>query len=161
MKKGVIATLFGVGGVVLGALGVGKTMKEKVDYKSKMSEKHLALYLMMNQWVKVKQENKSIADYLEKNGYKEIAIYGMNYVGETLMAELANSNIKVKYGIDKNADMIYSDIDVVTPDDALDSVDAVIVTAITFFDEIEEALFEKMDCPILSMEDILNEINEV
>lgn len=161
MKKGVIATLFGVGGVVLGALGVGKTMKEKVDYKSKMSEKHLALYLMMNQWVKVKQGNKSIADYLEKNGYKEIAIYGMNYVGETLMAELANSNIKVKYGIDKNANMIYSDIDVVTPDDVLDSVDAVIVTAITFFDEIEEALFEKMDCPILSMEDILNEINEV
>lgn len=161
MKKGVIATLFGVGGVVLGALGVGKTMKEKVDYKSKMSEKHLALYLMMNQWVKAKQGNKSIADYLEKNGYKEIAIYGMNYVGETLMAELANSNIKVKYGIDKNANMIYSDIDVVTPDDVLDSVDAVIVTAITFFDEIEEALFEKMDCPILSMEDILNEINEV
>lgn len=158
MKKGVIATLFGVGGVVLGAVGVGKTLKEKVDYKSRMSEKHLALYLMMNQWVKVKQDNKSIADYLEKKGYKEIAIYGMNYVGETLMDELANSNVKVKYGIDKNADMIYSDIDVVTPDDELGSVDAVIVTAITFFSEIEENLSEKIDCPILSMVDILQQV---
>lgn len=158
MKKGVMATLFGVGGVVLGAVGVGKTLKEKVDYKSRMSEKHLALYLMMNQWVKVKQDNKSIADYLEKKGYKEIAIYGMNYVGETLMDELANSNVKVKYGIDKNADMIYSDIDVVTPDDELCSVDAVIVTAITFFGEIEESLSEKIDCPILSMVDILQQV---
>lgn len=158
MKKGVVATLFGVGGVVLGALGVGKTLKKKVDYKSKMSEKHLALYLMMNQWVKVKQENKSIADYLKAIGYEEIAIYGMNYVGETLIDELADSSIKVKYGIDKNANAIYSNIDVVTPDDELDSVDAVIVTAITFFDEIEESLSEKVDCPILSLEDILNEI---
>ncbi len=113
---------------------------------------------MMNQWVKIKQENKSIADYLEQNGYKEIAIYGMNYVGETLLDELANSNIKVKYAIDKNADAIYSDIDVVTPDDELTEVDAVIVTAITFFDEIEEHLLDKMDCPILSMEDILYEV---
>ena len=155
MKKGIVAALFAVGGAALGAVSVGKSMKERVDYKSKMSEKHLSLYLMMNQWVKIKQENKSIADYLEQNGYKEIAIYGMNYVGETLLDELANSNIKVKYAIDKNADAIYSDIDVVTPDDELTEVDAVIVTAITFFDEIEEHLLDKMDCPILSMEDIL------
>ncbi|MBD5523532.1 MAG: hypothetical protein HDR04_03775 [Lachnospiraceae bacterium] len=158
MKKGVVAALFAVGGAVLGAAGVGKTMKEKVDYKSKMSEKHLSLYLLMNQWVKVKQENKSIADYLEGNGYKEIAIYGMNYVGETLLDELTNSNVKVKYAIDKNANTIYSDVDIVTPDDELAEVDAVIVTAITFFDEIEENLLEKMDCPILSMEDILYEV---
>ncbi|MDE7204189.1 MAG: hypothetical protein K2O91_20380 [Lachnospiraceae bacterium] len=158
MKKGVVAALFAVGGAALGAAGVGKTLKKKVDYKSKMSEKHLALYLLMNQWVKVKQENKSIADYLEENGYKEIAIYGMNYVGETLLDELTNSNVKVKYAIDKNANSIYSDVDVVTPDDELTEVDAVIVTAITFFDEIEENLSEKMDCPILSMEDILYEV---
>ncbi|MDE5698816.1 MAG: hypothetical protein K2I96_15665 [Lachnospiraceae bacterium] len=158
MKKGIIATLCAVGGAVVGAAGAGKVLKGKVAYKSKMSEKHLALYLMMNQWVKVKQENKSIADYLERCGYKEIAIYGMNYVGETLMDELQDSNIKVKYGIDRNADTIYSDIDVVTPDGRLSEVDAVIVTAITFFDEIENKLSEKIDCPILSMEDILYEV---
>lgn len=155
MKKGIIAALFAVGGAALGAAGVGKTLKDKVDYKSKMSEKHLALYLMMNQWVKVKQENKSITLYLEAEGYKSIAIYGMNYVGETLMDELLNSNVEVKYGIDKNADTIYADIDILRPEDELPEVDAVIVTAITFFDEIEDALSRKMDCPIISMEDIL------
>lgn len=155
MKKGTIAALFAVGGAALGAVGVGKTLKEKVDYKSKMSEKHLALYLMMNQWVKVKQENKSIAGYLEAEGYKSIAIYGMNYVGETLMDELLNSSVEVKYGIDKNADTIYADVDILRPEDELPEVDAIIVTAITFFDEIEDDLSRKVDCPIISMEDIL------
>lgn len=158
MKKGLIAVLCVAGGAALGAVGVGKTLKDKVDYKSKMSDKHLALYLMMNQWVKVKQENKSIAGYLESEGYKSIAIYGMNYVGETLMDELLNSNVKVKYGIDKNADTIYADIDVLRPEDELPEVDAVLVTAITFFDEIEDVLSKKMDCPVISMEDILYEV---
>lgn len=40
-------------------------------------------------------------------------------------------------------------------EDKLEPVDAVVVTAISFFDEIEEALNAKTDCPILSLEDIL------
>ena len=158
MKKGVIAVLAALGGAVLGTLGVRKILNGKIAYKSRMSEKHLSLYLMMNQWVKVKQENKSIAEYLAKHGYKEIAIYGMNYVGETLWNELAGSDICVQYGIDKNADIIYLDVEVLHPDEELQQVDAVIVTAITFYDEIADSLSEKLDCPILSLEDILNEI---
>ena len=53
-----------------------------------LAEKHLALFLMMNQWVKVKQEGKNLSCYFEKNGYKKIAIYGMSYAGETLLEEL-------------------------------------------------------------------------
>lgn len=158
MKKGVIAVLAALGGAVLSALGVRKILNDKIAYKSRMSEKHLSLYLMMNRWVKVKQENKSIAEYLAKQGYKEIAIYGMNYVGETLWNELADSDIRVQYGIDKNADTISLDVDVLHPDDELPQVDAVIVTAITFYDEIEDHLAEKIDCPVLSLEDILQDI---
>ena len=43
-------------------------------------------------------------------------------------------------------------------EDDLAVVDSVVVTAITFFDEIEEQLLQKMDCPILSLEDILYEV---
>lgn len=158
MKKGILTVMSLIGGAVLGTIVSGKIWKNKVIERAKMSEKHLTLYLMMNQWVKVKQENKSIVEYLEKQGYKEIAIYGMNFVGETLLRELKGSNIKVMYGIDKNAANIRSDIDIKTPDNELPMVDVIIVTAITFFEEIEEALYSKIDCPILSMEDILYEI---
>ncbi len=162
MKKGMIAACSALTGIAAGAVaGIGtfgrKTMAE-VQRQKGFADKHLALYLMMNQWVKVKQENKSIAAYLEQRGYKEVAIYGMNYVGETLLRELTGTEVKVKYAIDKNADQRYAEVDVVSPEQILSDVDAVIVTAITFFDEIEEELSRKVTCPILSLEDILYEV---
>ena len=46
------------------------------------------------------------------------------------------------------------DVEVVTLDDDLKEVDAVVVTAITFFEEIAEKLEKKLECPIISLEDI-------
>ena len=82
----------------------------------------------------------------------------MSYVGETLVDELKNSNITVLYGIDQKADSIYADVDIVFIEDELQEVDAIVVTAITFFDEIEEKLSRKVDCPIISLDDILYEV---
>lgn len=158
MKKGLISALSALAGAAVGAGTIGRAAGKAAGKKQIMSDKHLALFLMMNQWVQVKQEGKNIADYLEKNGYKTIAIYGMSYAGERLLDELKGSNVTVKYGIDKKADGIYSDVDVVSPGDVTDDVDAVIVTSIYFMDEIEEALSAKMSCPILSLEDILYEV---
>lgn len=112
----------------------------------------------MNQWVKVKQDGKNLATYFEREGYKEIAIYGMHFAGETLVEELMGSNIVVKYGIDRNADKIYAEFDIVRPDAPLEEVDAIVVTAVTFMEEIVQMLKDKVDCPILSLEDILYQV---
>lgn len=158
MKKGLMSALSALAGAAIGAGTVGKAAGKAANKKQMMSDKHLALFLMMNQWVQVKQEGKNLADYLGKNGYKSIAIYGMSYAGERLLDELKGSDVTVKYGIDKKADGIYSEIDVVSPCDVSDDVDAVVVTSIYFMDEIEEILSAKMSCPILSLEDILYEV---
>ena len=113
---------------------------------------------MMNQWVKVKQEGKQLSTYFEQNHYKKIAIYGMSYAGETLVDELKDTAIEVAYGIDQRADSLFADIDIVSIDDLQNDVDAIVVTAITFFDEIEEKLSEKVECPIISLEDVLYEV---
>lgn len=158
MKKGAITILSALTGAAVGAGAVGKVESEKLDKMRAMSNKHLELFKMMSQWVKVKQEGKNLSSYFEKNGYTKIAVYGMSYAGETLINELENSTVTVAYGIDRNADSLYADIDIVSMDDDLEEVDAIIVTAITFFDEIEEKLSEKMDCPIISLDDILYEV---
>jgi hypothetical protein len=158
MKKGVIGVLSLLTGALAGAVAVDSVSGKKINKVQGMSDKHLSLFLMMNQWVKVKQEGKNLALYFEKNGYKKIAVYGMSYAGETLLDELKGSSIQVAYGIDKKADDICADVSVVSVDSSLDEVDAVVVTAITFFDEIEEILLEKLDCPIISLEDILYEV---
>lgn len=158
MKKGIISILSALTGAVIGAGAVGKVTGESISKSKAMSEKHLALFLMMNQWVKVKQEGKNLTSYFERNGYRKIAIYGMSYAGETLIDELRGSDTSVVYGIDRNSNSIYTDVDVVSMEDDLEPVDAVVVTAITFFDDIEKNLSAKMDCPIISLEDILYEV---
>ena len=158
MKKGIITILSVLTGAAVGAGAVKKVESEKLNKMRSMSNKHLELFKMMSQWVKVKQEGKNLSSYLEKNGYKKIAVYGMSYAGEALINELENSDIAVAYGIDRNAGSLYADVDIVSIDDDLEEVDAVVVTAITFFDEIEEKLSQKIDCPIISLEDIIYEI---
>ena len=158
MKKGILSAISVVGGTVLGAAGASRVIGKQIGDKQKMSDKHFALFQMMNQWVRVKQEGKNLAVYLETKGYKKVAVYGMSFAGETFIEELKGSNVEVIYGIDKNADSIYADVDVFSMENDLPQVDAVVVTAITFFDEIEEKLSEKLDCPIISLEDILYEV---
>lgn len=82
----------------------------------------------------------------------------MKELGERLYAELKDSEIQVKYIIDKNADTIYADIDVVEPENILEDVDVIVVTAIHYFDEIEMMLGEKVDYPVISLEDVIYEV---
>lgn len=158
MKNGVWKLLALIGGISLGAIITDGRMRKEVKKKEDMSRKHLALFLMMNQWVKVKQEGKYLASYFVKNGYQNIAIYGMSYAGEALLNELKGTEIQVAYGIDQNAGSVYSDIDIVSSESNLREVDAIVVTAITFFEQIEEMLADKVQCPVISLEDILYEV---
>lgn len=158
MKKG-ISALFGMAvGAAAGGIAVGKKSSEKLQKSQEHRKKVHELYMALDQWLQIRQEGKTLVEYFQKNEYKTVAVYGMKELGERLCDELKDSEVTVKYAIDKNADAIYSDVDVVTPDDELAPVDVIVVTAITFFDEIEEMLSEKVDCPIISLEDILYEI---
>lgn len=143
---------------MLGASIAGKMEGDKRRKAQNMSNKHFELFTMMNQWVKVKQAGKNLSSFFKERGLSRIAIYGMSYAGETLLGELQGTGIEVAYGIDRNAGSLYSDINIVSMEDVLEEVDAVVVTAITFFDEIEENLEKKLSCPIISLEDVLYEI---
>ena len=158
VKKGMISIFSSLIGGIIGAVAMNKSAGRQADKIQAMSDKHLDLFLMMNQWVQIKQHGKNLEKYFIEHNYKDIAIYGMSHAGERLLEELKDSSITVKYGIDKRADRIYTDIDIFLPEDSMEPVDAVIVTAISFMDEIEEELTSKITCPILSLEDILYEV---
>ncbi len=158
MKKEIVGVLSAAAGAAAGAATVGNYISKELKRQRQLAEKHLALFVMMDRWVEVKQEGKNLAEYFKREGYKTIAIYGMHYAGERLYEELKNTEIEVKYGIDKNAETLYSELDIYHVDADLEKVDAVVVTPIFFFDEISKGLAEKFDCPIISLEDILYEI---
>jgi len=148
--------LSAVAGCVAG-VKLGTTVeKEKLKMQIMQSgNKYWQSYQMMDRWVRLKQEGKSLTDYFKKNGYQSIAIYGMSYSGITLLDELAGSSIEVKYGIDANADKIYSDIPVYKLSESLEPVDVVIVSPIYYFDEIERDVSEKMSCPVIPLDDVI------
>lgn len=154
-----------LGAAVLLAAGVGigmvlgkKKEKVKTDKQSLLVKKNHAILKLFSQWILTKQEGKSIVNYLHENNVKTVAIYGMSFVGERLFDELKDSDIEVKYAIDQNANAIFKDVDMYTPDQKLPDVDMIIVTAIYFFDEIDDKLSEVTDCPVVSLENILYEI---
>lgn len=123
-----------------------------------VSNHNLALFRVMNQWVKIKQEGRNLSEYFEKEGYKRIAIYGMGYVGETLIEELKDTTISVIYGIDKNANAVYSSINIVSINEILEQVDAIVVTIVDSFSNISTELSKKVKYPIISLYDIVYDI---
>lgn len=160
MKKGVLSVLTALTGAAVGAgtLGYQKARQHEQDFK--VIKKNEAILKMFNQWLIVKQEGKSIAAYLEENNFKKIAIYGMSYAGERLLDDLKGTGIEVVYAVDQNADRMFAEVELITKGEIAhqQEVDAVIVTAIYFFDDIEEEISELVDCPIVSLEDIIYEL---
>lgn len=158
MKKGISALLGMAVGAAAGGITVKKKLSKKINGLRSGHVKVHELYMAFDRWLQIRQQGKSLVEYFTKNGYKTVAVYGMKELGERLCDELKGSDVTVSYAIDKNADAIYADMDVVTPDEELAPVDVIVVTAITYFDEIEEMLCEKVDCPVISLEDILYEM---
>lgn len=153
---GAMALLFV--GLIIGIVITSKYFLKRLDKVQAVSDKNLQLYKLTNEWLKAKQEGKSLAGFLAKLGYKNVAIYGMGITGERLLEELDNTDIDVKYSIDKNAKNIYTVANVLSPDETLEEVDAVIVTTIAYYDEIEEMLSKKLKCKIVPLDDLIYDI---
>lgn len=165
MKKGIAAVMSTVIGTIAGAGVVYKAENRKCEKLRDINIKDDAILKVFTQWLKMKQKGKSLAEYFVKNNYKTIAIYGMHYLGECLVEELKGTDIEIKYAIDRNADNICVEVsdegeslNIIKPEEKYPEADVIVVTAFYFFDEIEEMLCSKTDCPILSLEDIIYEM---
>lgn len=158
MKKGFVGITAAIAGGLVGAFVVEKKETKTKNYQKERIDKFYGYFQLVNQWLLLKNQNKSLVTYFEQNNYKNIAIYGMGELGNRLYEELKGTDVKIAYAIDKKAERIFSDVNVVTMDDELERVDAIIVTPIFMFDELEEMLMDKVDYPIISLEDVVFEI---
>ncbi len=158
MKKSVVGFLAAAIGVATGAAVVNYYKNKKLVEKANKVDKFKGYYNMLNQWLVLKNEGKKLDKYFIHHGYKTIAIYGMGELGNRLYEELRNSEIEVKYAIDKKADSTYSELDVYNLEDGLEEVDVVVVTAIFDYEKIEEELENVLSYPIISLEDVVFEL---
>ena len=99
------------------------------------------------------QRGMKAADYLTGRNWHSVAVYGAGDVGKCLLAELDGSAVAVKYVIDRRK--LALDLPVYMPEEDLPPIDCIIVTAVMDYGEIGRKLQEKMDCHVISIEDIV------
>lgn len=113
-------------------------------------------YWLLNHWLEIKNEGKSIASYFEDMGYHHIAVYGMAELGNRLMEDLEGSSVQIDYGIDRDISCSIARIDeVYYPDDDLPETGAIVVTPYAVFEEIRALLEKKVKCPVISLEEVV------
>ena len=174
---GVVSVLLLLAGIIIGGLSgissilcivtavvmvfaIGNVMEwiyeeKRMDVWENNYRKSEAYNRMYIQWLSLKQEGKNLAEYLEFNGYKSVAIYGMSAPGERLIEELEDTDIEIRYVVDRNADNIATRLPKYKPDDSLPEVDVMVVTAILAFQGIQEDMEKKVSFPIISLEDMI------
>ena len=116
-------------------------------------------YNILVGWINIHHREKTIEQYFIEKGLKSIAIYGMAELGELLYDELFDTEIKIKYVIDKCRASVYAEVPVFSPEDELEEVDAIIITAVHYYDEICETLVKKIDCPMISLDSVIHSLN--
>lgn len=75
-----------------------------------------------------------------------------------MLSELSGTKTEVLYGIDQNADTIYANVDILSLKDELQRVDAVVVTVTSSFEVISENINKKLNCPVVSIIDVVYDI---
>lgn len=156
MKRTIRILVYGIQPLLFfmaGGLLVLKSALKYIRLKHRESEKNHKLYLLASEWIKKRQMKKGAAEFFRNHGFHSAAIYGMGILGERLAEELKEENIDICYGIDRRD--IPAEFPIYKIDDDLPEADVIIVTAVYEFEEIEEILKKKTDCPIYSLEDII------
>ncbi len=153
---------------VLAAYKHGVDIRDEIGWMRKMERQYQDLcryfdktnrnYGVLKEWFLSHIQGKRVSDFFERNHYQKIAVYGMAELGQFLVLELRDSGFDVKYGIDRRAGAIAAGIPVLTLEHELPLVDVVIVTAVYFFNQIADSLTDRLECPVISIEDVLYSI---
>lgn len=112
-------------------------------------------FRIFDKWMMLKEDGITFEEYFRKNNYKKVAIYGMGVMGGHLYEELKGCNVDIVYGIDKKMEIHYSNIPIKKEPESSMPVDVIIVTATFQYKEIKAELEKKVDCDIVSLEDVV------
>lgn len=118
-------------------------------------DKIKTFYHIMDQWLTLYEERRTIGDILIANGYLTIAIYGMGTMGVHLIESLKKSKVKIKYVIDSSVAVYCNGVTTKTLEDCMDVVDAVIYTNPNEKVEVIKEINEKFSCKVISLEDVV------
>lgn len=128
---------------------------EQREKYEKEIKRYKSFYRLEELWRKMDKGEVNIFFFLQEYNINSIAIYGMGKYGVLLYNELKKNQIEVKYAIDRKYGQVRKLLPIKSLEDDLPPVDLVIVSVIYEYNDIAQKLREKLDCPIISLEQIL------
>lgn len=131
-----------------------KLRRDKKDIDKK-DRKYCQLF---DNWMILLEKGNCIVEYFEKNHIKVIAVYGYGNIGRHLITQLSETDVTVKYIIDKREGITVEGIDRYLLNDDYPEVDAIIITPILEYGQIEKELKNRVLGRIISVEDIIYEL---
>lgn len=159
-KKTLICTGLSIAtaGVIAGIYTTIKLANKAFNGQLAQMDRAESYLELLNGWLYKKNRQQSVEEFFIKHQYHTIAIYGYSDIGQRFYEEIRNLNeVKAAYIIDQNADNIIAEIPVYKPGKDLPDADAIIVTPIFAYIEIESMLKELVQIPVLSIEDVIND----
>lgn len=121
-------------------------------YKSWLAN-HNLIYMNM-----LCDKKDKVEQYLDRQKFKVVAIYGMNYIGFSLVRFLKDTKIRVCYGLDRNQNIIDDAIEVRLPEKVSDEPDVIIVTAEFDYQEVCRRIRNLVDKPVIKLSNLLEEV---
>lgn len=115
-------------------------------------------YHILARWLSVRQKKRTLVAYFQDNFISEVAVYGMGALGERLMDELEDTPIRVSFAIDRMAeDKKAKGLTVYGLDETnYPKTELLIVTPVHDYWGIVELLQDRINAPIVSLEDIVD-----
>lgn len=131
--------------------------KELQRYKN-VVQRYKSYWELMDKWLVLKENKKSIADLLEKKNIHKVIIYGMGMLGRHLISDLVDSNIEVVCAIDRkqiNDEYNFPVIQITEEiTENIPEADIIIITPAYEFSTIKNILGEKGINNIVSIESL-------
>lgn len=135
-----------------------KHIEFKDIYKSKEYKKISAYFHLMEQWLSLLEKGIGMEQFFLERNIKRVAVYGVGIMGAHLAMELTQGGLEVICGIDMGENRWELNIPVVDSWERIPLVDAVVVTPFLDFGHIANKLEAKLQCPILSIREIICEL---
>ncbi len=154
MNKNIKDFFFMLAGMVIGTYWMAKKCEEELLCKEERAQRNARSTKSACRWIRAIQDNKHVKDYFDNRNISAVAIYGMGELGKCLAREIEKSGIEIKCVIDRNKRIKAYEYQIISPDDDLPRVDAVIVTPVYDYKAISENLRNHTDAQIISMDDI-------
>lgn len=124
--------------------------------KDRIIQKYRNYYVVLLSWLEILENKQSISDYMKKEGFFNIALYGGKDMGYHLIKQLEGTGIEVKYIIDQNfLENKINGLPIYPPSNKLPIVDVVIITPIWDYENIKKQIINSFSCPIISLKDLM------